>query len=318
MIREDNGQALSNYRSTYPIQRGKSTRVRTALSVPLMLGAMLLCSAAVQAKETIIWANTHFPPWMIIRGASKDQGVWDLLLRELVTRLPEYDHRFVEMNNLRYEQFAREGKNVCKVYYFKTPEREQILYFSMPSTVFLANHVVMRRDKADLMGNPSSISLEHLIQDPRVDGSFIAGRSYGNQIDQIISRPEGRSHIHTSQRDNQSQFEFLSLGRTDYILEFPAVRAYFEQDLAIHPDLVNIAIDESAPYNISYVTCVRTPWGQRVIGRADEILRHYIPTPAYRAATLRWYQPEDQRILSTFFDRVLVDPLIPSPKAVGP
>lgn len=45
---------------------------------------------------------------------------------------------------------ATEGQNVCKVYYFKTPERERILYFSRSSTVFLSNHVVMRRGPATI------------------------------------------------------------------------------------------------------------------------------------------------------------------------
>lgn len=300
-----------------PVRFGKPMRVRTALSTALVLG-MLLCSTVVQARETIIWANLHFPPWMILQGGSKGQGVWDLLLRELVTRLPEYDHKFVEMNNVRYEQLATDGQNVCKVYYFKTPERERILYFSSPSTVFLSNHVVMRRDKAKLLGNPSSISLESLMQDSRFDGSFIEGRAYGKEIDQHIHSFKGQANLHANVASNQSMFEFLSLGRTDYILEFPAVRAFFEQDLAIHPDLVNIAIDGAAPYNITYVTCVRNPWGRQVVARINDVLRTYIPTPAYRAATLRWYQPVEQRQLSKFFDMLLVDPLTLKRETVRP
>ncbi|MFA6119872.1 MAG: TIGR02285 family protein [Sideroxydans sp.] len=292
-----------------PLWKGVFAYVRTALSAAMMFGTLLLCSTGVQARETIIWANLHFPPWMILEGSSKGQGVWNLLQQELVTQLPEYDHKFIEMNNARYEQLATEGQKVCKVYYFKTPERERILYFSSPATVFLSNYVVMRRDKAKLLGNPSSISLARLMQDPRFDGSFIEGRSYGSQVDQIIRRLKGQAYLHANVTSNQSLFEFISLGRTDYILEFPAVRAFFEQDLALHPDLVNIAIDEAAPHNITYVTCVRNPWGQQVIGQVNDVLRHYIPTPAYRAATLRWYQPEDQRRLSKFFDRFLVDPL---------
>lgn len=291
------------------LRKGMFTCLRTALRAALMLGALLLCSTAAQARETIIWANLHFPPWMILEGNSKGQGVWDQLLHELVTRLPEYDHKFIEMNNVRYEQLAAEGQNVCKVYYFKTPERERSLYYSSPTTVFLSNHVVMRRDKAKLLGNPASLSLARLMQDPRFDGSFIEGRSYGNQIDQIIRRFKGQAYLHSNVTSNQSLFEFLSLGRTDYILEFPAVRAFFEQELTLHPDLVNIAIDETPPHNITYVTCVRNPWGQKVIGQVNEVLRRYVPTPAYRAATLRWYRPEEQRRLSKFFDSLLVEPL---------
>ena len=284
------------------------SRIRRAARPRLLLAApLLLCYTLAQARDTIIWANLDFPPWMILQGDRQGQGVWDLLLGELKTQLPDYDHQMVEMNNMRYEQLAMAGKNVCKVYYFKTPERERVLYFSRPATVFLSNHIVMRRDKAALLGYPARLSLLQLMQDPRFDGSFIEGRSYGNQNDNIIRRFKDRAYLHSNVTSNQNLFEFLYLGRTDYILEFPAVQAFFEHTLSIQPEFVNIAIEEAAPYNITYVTCVRNAWGLRVIGRVNQTLRRITATPDYRAAMLRWYRPADQKQLSRFLPMLSPD-----------
>lgn len=279
-------------------------------SVTALLGTLLLGSVTgVHAKDTITWANLHFPPWMILKGESAGQGVWDALLKEVIANLPEYDHEMVDMKNVRYEELARQQAHVCKVYYFKTPEREEVLHYSVPSVVFLANYVVMRNEKARELGNPASISLERLLNDTRFTGTFIAGRSYGKEIDPLLQKHKGMSHLLFRVLDNQNLFEVLGLGRTDYILEFPAVRSFFEHDLDIHPAVANISIEGITPYNVTYVTCVKNEWGKRVIEKVDDILKRYIPTPAHREATLRWYQPAEQIELAKYYQRILVEPL---------
>ncbi len=280
-------------------------RCVTALFGTLLLGG----AAAAHAGDTITWANLHFPPWMILKGENAGQGVWDTLLKELVANLPEYDHEMVEMKNVRYEEFARQQAHVCKVYYFKTPEREELLHYSIPSVVFLANYVVMRKEKARELGNPASISLERLLDDTRFTGTFVEGRSYGKEIDPLLQKHMGMSHLLFRVADNQNLFEVLGLGRADYILEFPAVRSFFEHDLDIHPELANISIEGITPYNVTYVTCVKNEWGKRVLKKVDEILKHYIPTPAHREATLRWYRSAEQAELAKYYQRILVDPL---------
>ena len=275
-----------------------------------LLGALLLGGAtAAHASDTITWANLHFPPWMILKGESVGQGVWDALLKELIANLPEYDHEMVEMKNVRYEELARHQAQVCKVYYFKTPEREEVLNYSIPSVVFLANYVVMRKEKARELGNPASISLERLLGDTRFRGTFVKGRSYGKEIDPLLQKHMGMPHLLFPVVDNQNLFQILGLGRTDYILEFPAVRSFFEHDLDIHPELANISIEGITPYNITYVTCVKNEWGKRVLKKVDDILKRYIPTPAHRDATLRWYQPVEQIELAKYYQRILVEPL---------
>ena len=278
--------------------------------VTALFGTLLLGSAApAHAGDTITWANLHFPPWMILKGESAGQGVWDALLKELIANLPEYDHEMVEMKNVRYDQLARQQAHVCKVYYFKTPEREEVLHYSIPSVVFLANHVVMRKEKARELGNPASISLDRLLNDTRFKGTFVEGRSYGKEIDPLLQKHKGMSHLLFRIIDNQNLFEVLGLGRTDYILEFPAVRSFFEHDLDIHPELANISIEGITPYNVTYVTCVKNEWGKRVIKRVDDILKRHIPTPAHREATLRWYRSAEQTELAKYYQRILVEPL---------
>jgi polar amino acid transport system substrate-binding protein len=274
----------------------------------LIAASLVFGMPSAHARETVIWANLHFPPWMILEGPSKGKGVWDELLVYLTANLPEYDHRMLVMKNVRFEEMVREDQNVCKVYYFKTPEREKLLHFSSPSVVFLANHVVMRREKAALLDKPPRVSLEKLMSDTRMKGTVIEGRSYGKVIDDIIARHVGEKHINNPVVDNQSLFEFLNLGRTDYILEFPAVRSFFEQDLTLKPDVVNMAIEEGQPYNITYVACVKNDFGKRVIGRVNTLIKERVASDAHKNATLRWYLPGDQQELEKYYKRILLSP----------
>jgi uncharacterized protein (TIGR02285 family) len=274
----------------------------------VLVTALVTGTVVAYAKDTIIWANLHFPPWMILEGPNKGKGVWDELLVYLTENLPEYDHRMLVMKNVRFEEMAREGQNVCKVYYFKTSEREKLLHFSSPAVVFLANHVVMRREKAALLGNPGRISLEKLMSYARFKGAVIQGRSYGKVLDEIIARHAGQPHIGNMVADNKSLFEFVALGRADYILEFPAVRSFFEQDLSLQPDLVNIAIEEGLPFNITHVACVKNAFGKRIIDRVNILLRKQLAGNAHRDATLRWYTPEEQQELEQYYKRILSPP----------
>lgn len=258
------------------------------------------------AKDQITWANLHFPPWMILDGKFAGQGVWDELLEVLIVKLPEYEHVKLVMNNARYNTMAVDQKNVCKVYYYKTPEREKILYYSIPSVVFLANNIVIRRDKALSLGNTSSYSLEKLMKSSNFNLTVIAARSYGKTIDRLIKTHSSLENISTLPMNNKQLFLFLDRGRTDYILELPAGISFFEQELGIKSDTVNISIEESITYNITYVTCVKNAWGRKIIDRVNDILVEYLRTKRHREATLRWHNTTDRQQLSEIFDEILI------------
>ena len=271
--------------------------------------ALWLLSGPARAADEILWADLSFPPWMILEGRSAGQGVWDDLQRALIAGLPQYQHRVEVMNNARFEAMAQQGAHVCKVYYFKTPEREQLLHYSLPSVVFLSNEVLMSHKMAAQLGYPASLSLAQLMQDGRWRGSFVKGRSYGKELDSIIQAHMNLPHIRENVSTNESLFRFLSEGRTDYILEFPAVHSFFESDLGLHPDLVSIPIQQAPTSNVTYVTCVRNGWGKAVIESVNPIVSQRVLSPEHRAATLRWYTPKQRAALEQIYDNLLVRPL---------
>jgi len=65
-------------------------------------------------------------------------------------------------------------------------------------------------------------------------------------------------------------------------------------NLHFHPEPANISIEGITPYNVTYVTCVKNEWGKQIVQKVNDILKRYIPTPAHREATLRWYRPAEQ------------------------
>jgi uncharacterized protein (TIGR02285 family) len=275
----------------------------------LILLSFFIVSANAKEKETITWANVHFPPWMILTGESKGMGVWDELLHALITALPEYNHRTVIMKNVRYDLLAEQEEKVCKVYYYKNPRREKFLYYSIPSVVFLSGHIVMLTEKAKILGDPASISLDRLMKDSRFKGTIIKARSYGKVLDRIIAANRHHNNLKEEVMLSKNLFEFISLKRTDYILIYPAEWSFFEKELNLHPDVSIIAIDEAIPYNITHVTCAKSEWGKGFIERVDKILKTHIPTQAHKNATLRWYAPREKQRLEKMYQEYLVDPI---------
>lgn len=300
-------QGLSPFAKTFHVAR--CVHFLRPIIYFLILLPFLVGSANTAEKETITWANLHFPPWMILEGESKGKGVWDELLQEVITKLPEYNHRTVTMKNVRFNLLAERKEKVCKIYYYKTPKRENFLHYSMPSVVFLSTHIVMEKEKAEILGNPISISLDGLMKDSRFKGTVVKGRSYGKVIDPIIAANLKQKQLKAEVLDYKSLVEFINLKRTDYILELPVAMSFFVKDSDLKPDVVNIAIDESTPYNITYVVCVKNEWGREVINRVDDILKAYIPTQAHRDATLRWSSSHDKRRLVEFYQQLLLYPI---------
>lgn len=263
---------------------------------------------AEEQKPQLDWAATDFPPFMILEGPAKGQGVWDELSRVVQANLPDFEHVDVKMTNSRFMEELKDGKNLCKIYFFKTPEREKYLYYSIPAVVFLTNHVVMRRETYEEMRKPDRIDLNELLVDQRFRGGFTINRSYALDMDTVIAANRNAPHLTFMVADNTSYFKMMAEGRLDYILDFPVAVAYWSKVLGLDPDrFVSVPIVSSTMYTTTYVVCTKNAWGAQLIDRINAILRKEIPTKHYLEMVTRWYDPQDRAQLETYYRECLLE-----------
>lgn len=259
-------------------------------------------------KPRLDWAATDFPPFMILEGPAKGQGVWDELSRIVQADLPEFEHVDVEMPNSRFMEELRDGKNLCKIYFFKTPEREKHLHYSLPAVVFLTNQVVMRRETYEAMRKPDRIDLNELLPDQRFRGGFIINRSYAPDMDPAIAANRDAPHLTFMVADNTAYFKMMAEGRLDYILDFPVAVAYWSKVIGFDPDrFVSVPIVSGTACTITYVVCTENAWGAQLIDRINAILRREIPTKQYQDMVTRWYDPQARAQLETYYRESLLE-----------
>ncbi len=277
------------------------------MAIKVCLLSVWLMSCLPATADTIRWAQSHFPPWMILEGQQVGQGAWNIMFRRIAAKLPQYSHSPIEMTHLRFLLETQVQRLTCKTDFFKTPALESKLYYSIPSFIQLANHIVMRKETAEKLGNPSIISLTSILSQTELRGAIIGGRSYGVVLDQILKDHKKQPNLISRPMKVKNTFRMLIRNRIDYILEFPAIQRFFEGELKLaRGDLVNIEIYEAQPYNLTYVTCAKTEHGKAVIQHINKVLKTLILSDKYRDALLSWYDEKDRQRLANYYDKLLI------------
>lgn len=278
-------------------------------AVCLAMVMALLFTAPVNAeKEELRWAAVHWPPWMILEGPDKGQGIIDGLMAQMSAQLPQYQHIQEPINWGRYWLEASKGTHICNMMSQKTPEREKLAYFSTPSGVYRHIALIIRTDDLDDWGNPEAISLASVMQNPKIKGIVESARSYGPLIDRVLKQQQN-SNLESRALPPGSIIEMLQLGRIDYTIEFPAVVKYLDSKNDSNVGLVSIPIQEMPKYGVSYMACPRNEWGKKVIEYLNQLLAEQRKDPElFNKLLSQHYSPAEIEELKRFYMSQLKGP----------
>lgn len=290
------------------------------ISISIVVALVLAAPAAhILAKERIQWMITHWPPVMALDESKQTitGGQWGGQLQLLQKQLANYDHTLTHMTWSRFWHMVEKGESICNCMILKNEERERTVFFSIPATIILPNQIIMKRTGAALLGNPESLSLEAILTAGKLKGMLIMKRSYGDEIDRILSRYKTPLNMEISVVNEKSNIMKLLHDRGDYIIEYSFS---VNQILAHHfperqGELVNIPIQEVDPFYYVYVGCPKNSWGRSVIkdiNRALEVLR---PDKAFRSQLEEMYTKEQLNTAWKLYDTHL---LSPAKGSVGP
>lgn len=266
-------------------------------SLLISIMVLLFWSNLLYAKEALTWMILDWPPWMIIEGEDKGMGRFNNILKIAQENLPEYDHVTEKMNWARFWHEVENNKNICYPFGLKSVKREKIVYYSAPHTFVLPNAIIMKKETAQILGNPKSYSILQLLKDDRLKGYAEKNRSFTKKVDSIMKDQEPGSNLIRVSESTESLLKMIIMGRIDYTIEYPIVAAYYQRKLSASGSLVSIPIDEMAPFSYVHMTCTKNEWGKKIIERWNAVLTKIKPTEEYRKITEIGHTDENELLL---------------------
>ena len=118
------------------------------LVVFIILGSLFSFKGFAENKQ-LNWYHPKIAPLHILEGPQKGKGYLDLLLADVISKMPEYRHKVHVVGFARVFAFMKSKTLVCSPTLLKTPEREKFIHFSIGQPPQFANGVMMR--KSDLV-----------------------------------------------------------------------------------------------------------------------------------------------------------------------
>jgi uncharacterized protein (TIGR02285 family) len=213
----------------------------------------------------------------------------DLIRREW----PEVQHGIVQANARRAWQMIAERDRACQITSVHTAERDRMAYFR-DILIGPPQQLIVRRDKVQDLPRTASgeVDLPRLLASRTLRGALVDGRSYGETLDRTIAAaPRNPQLVRYATADFGSRIHtMLSRDRADYTIGYDATLRKEAGQAALLLTTESIA-GASAPV-LAGVACPRTPWGQAVIRRVDQIAATPEAIALLRHEAESWLTPE--------------------------
>ncbi|MRV75430.1 TIGR02285 family protein [Duganella sp. FT92W] len=229
----------------------------------------------VAAAETMVWVMPDFPPASIPDNGQPGNGVADRVVRYIVSKWPDAEHRFIYANAKRTWQMLEQGDKVCYAAALRTKEREQVAYFTNTNVIAPPSLIVRHAALAAVPRNAAGeVDFPALLASRKLRGLLVEKRSYGAMIDGLIARSPQQSKPATTSVGNYGQkiFQMIAADRVDYTIDYDFTFSY---EWSRHSELAalqTLPIAGNTALVTTGVACPRTDWGRAVITRIDRIV----------------------------------------------
>ncbi len=281
------------------------------LSFYLFCWTCLLLPNEAKAKEILAWMEAVAPPFFIHEGPYKGQGYEDIITEILKESLTQYEHAHMQANISRHYQQWKQGENACSVGMFKTPERLEFTYFSIPSVFTLPTVLIIHKDKFASFGGKTTVSLAEVLKEDKLVIGRSNNRSYGIEFDTVLNTHGTSKNIFQYEGPELSLnlFKMLQAGRIDALPGLPEEAMYLAETMGIRDQIMTLAVEENQVNKESwrsYVACSKTEWGKKTIEAINKALIDLRPTERYRAAYERWLDPNSIEIYRKLYQEEFV------------
>ena len=256
----------------------------------------LLALSPICAQEQITqinWAVNTAPPFHIVAGNYKQQGLCDVLLDTVHRYLPELKKHRQILPQPRIGRALERSENLCFPCMIKKPQGEQGAYYSKSTHIYLPHHIITSEATAARIRQhyPVPVPLAELLADERFQFGYPAGRRYGvlqPLIEGQDSRP-GNRLVRSGDNGPGAILQMIDSERLDYTIDYSIVRRYYE--LTSGRVLSQLPIKENHNQLVpGAIGCSNNAWGRSVIEQINQIMPQVQSDAEFNQSLALWFE----------------------------
>ena len=148
--------------------------------------------AAANPLPVIRWQILDFPPYHIVSGPHRGEGLRDQFLQALIGQLPGFRHEIEVSGAERQTALMKAAQPVCTLSMLRTPERDAFMQFAQqPTQLQLPVVLIVPRSVAQSGALPveqnGAVSLGGTLALGKLHLGVVPKRSFGTTIDAVIA-----------------------------------------------------------------------------------------------------------------------------------
>jgi len=221
--------------------------------------------------------------------------------------MPNFKFTFMYIPGSRLiHQLSDPNKNFCTLSLYKTPKRQKSIAFTdSSSTIGLPVSIAMRKSEIEKLNisTAAPLSLVNLLKNKNLMLGAIPNRSYGLEIDTIISNTKPKQLVFRPGNNVlESITKMLVMDRVDIVLGYPDEHEYIAKKLGLVDEIISLMITETPKFSEGYIGCTANELGKQNILALEETLQKMHKQKAFYKILTRWlprnFHPSIKNILN--------------------
>ena len=269
----------------------------------LIFSILLMCSLLSTAKDTVSWRVTDWPPFYILNGENKGTGLYDKMIAMLSAGMPEYRHKKIQMNTLRWTHEMEKGTKICHPSVL--PNTKAIL--SVTNSILLPHRLIVHHESMAIKKIEQPVSLKKLLGNNKYRGGVTL--RYTAELNDIVEKHLLNKHLLNSP-NYKNLISLVLQGKLDYIIEYDPIISYSAKQQRIENSTINLEIFETRnrPFVMAHVACPNTDWGKVIISKVNKILISESKKLNLLDFRIHWYDKNTQELLKNYYkDHYFID-----------